>query len=95
MLSAKRCFYEALLKGTDNEILFDTLNRLYARIHQLRTVSLSRPGRPTQSIAELEELVSAIDRDDAAAAAQIAARHVTAAHEAAVEILSQPTPHST
>jgi GntR family transcriptional regulator, trigonelline degradation regulator len=89
MLSAKKSFYAALLRGAGNETLTDTLGRLHARVHQFRAVSLSRAGRASESVSELEQMVAAIDSGDGAAAADVAERHVAAAHDAAVEVLSR------
>lgn len=88
MLAAKRRFYDVLLRGADNDYLLDMLSRAHARVHQLRATSLSRPGRPQESVAELRDLVDAVNRSDAEAAARAAGLHVAAAPRAAADLLA-------
>ncbi len=85
MLAAKRHFYETLCLGAGNPVVMDLLNRLNARINLLRTSSLGAQGRLAVSIGEIQALVAALARRDAAAARQAAVAHVAAAADAALQ----------
>jgi DNA-binding GntR family transcriptional regulator len=81
LLDAKNAFYGILLAGCGNRVIGDVLTQLNNRISVLRRVSLGSPGRLPQTIAELEEVVSAIERRDGETAARLAAAHVQRAAE--------------
>jgi GntR family transcriptional regulator, trigonelline degradation regulator len=87
MLQAKSRFYDVLVEAAGNGHLRGILGGLHARVTALRGVSLSQPGRTARSLDELERLVTAIERRDAAAAARAAERHVRAAQRVAVAAL--------
>jgi DNA-binding GntR family transcriptional regulator len=70
MLERKRNFYEVLYKGAANAALHEYADLLSMRLFRLRALSLSRPGRPQQSIDEIDRAVRLIverRRDDAVA----------------------------
>lgn len=76
ILEAKRIFYDCLCAGAGNQTALDILSRLNSRISQLRILSLAQPGRFEASIAEVWELVEAIEARAPAAAYKAATRHV-------------------
>lgn len=84
IVAAKAEFYEVLCTGARNLVALELLTRLNSRINRLRFMSLSRPRRAPQSIAEIRSLVAALKRRDAEAARAIATYHVNAAAEAAL-----------
>jgi DNA-binding GntR family transcriptional regulator len=81
MLGAKDRFYGVLLEGAGNGSVRSILNGLQARVRMLRAASLSAPGRPEQTVAEIRALVEAIEARDADGAAQAASSHVERAAE--------------
>lgn len=92
-LRAKNYFYECLVAGSGNEALGDTLRLLNARIMLLRATSLRAPGRTGASLAELSEMMEALDAGDGKKARALAEHHVRNAAKAAIELLhSQMTP---
>ncbi|MFC4055748.1 GntR family transcriptional regulator [Actinomadura syzygii] len=82
-------FDELLLAGARNALLASTLAPLHARIHALRRLSLSIPGRRERSAQEYRDLVAAITDRDADRAAQLARLHVGAAKEAALAAIAK------
>ena len=81
MLRAKDRFYDVLLEGAGNGSVRSILNGLQARVRMLRAASLSAPGRPEQTVAEIRALVEAIEARDAEGAAEAASSHVERAAE--------------
>ncbi len=88
-LAAKSTFYAVLAEGAHNLVLAEMLRMLHGRITMLRATTLSQPGRPQKSIAELTDVVRAIKRRDGAAAAKACRRHVENAAALALAVLSQ------
>jgi DNA-binding GntR family transcriptional regulator len=86
-LTAKQAFYAALLKGCDNVFIERTLNMLLNRVTLLRITSMMDKGRIRHSIAEIEEMVSAIADGDAESAERLFKKHVENAAVAALRIL--------
>jgi GntR family transcriptional regulator, trigonelline degradation regulator len=82
-LAAKDKFYDVLFEGGGNEALRSISNQLHARINLLRSLSLTRPGRAAEAVAELADIVAAVAANDAEAAAKACGRHVDNAGEAA------------
>jgi len=89
MLAAKNRFYEALFDGADNATIRSILDGLRARVAVLRVTSLTAPGRPRQSVAEIGAIVEAIERRDGEGAAAAAAFHVRQAADAALAELGR------
>jgi DNA-binding GntR family transcriptional regulator len=79
MLEAKRHFYDALFEGAANGTIQDLVERLQARVTVLRATSMSQPGRAKETVEEVREIVEALERRDADAAAAACVRHVEAA----------------
>jgi DNA-binding GntR family transcriptional regulator len=92
LLRAKDAFYEVLLEGAGNAEARNILNGLQARVRVLRAASMSNPGRSKKIIAELEELMSAIERRDPDAAAQACARHLSRAEASGLKGISSFAP---
>jgi DNA-binding GntR family transcriptional regulator len=82
MLQSKDLFYDVLLKGSGNRSVHSILSGLNARVSVLRATSMRRPGRALQSLRELEQIVIAVERGDADAAARACAHHVEMAASA-------------
>jgi GntR family transcriptional regulator, trigonelline degradation regulator len=91
MLAAKDKFYDVLFEGGGNEALRSIAGTLHARVNLLRSLSLSLPGRSAESIAELAEIVAAVQAGDADAAAKACSHHVEAAGMAGFSALSEET----
>ncbi|WP_028925066.1 GntR family transcriptional regulator [Pseudonocardia acaciae] len=84
MLDAKTGFYDVLYAGCGNDVLRGQAALLQSRLYQLRARSLSRPGRPIDSIAEIEQVLELIASGDAAGAAELWSRHIRGAAAAAL-----------
>ncbi|HWL02955.1 MAG TPA: GntR family transcriptional regulator [Microbacteriaceae bacterium] len=84
MRAAKDEFYRVLIDGAGNAFLSDTLAGLQRRVSWLRALTLRSPGRPAQSVAEIGQIVAAIDAGDALKARRIAVQHVEAAAKTAL-----------
>ena len=91
MLAAKDKFYDVLFEGGGNEALRSMAGALHARVNLLRSMSLSVPGRSAESLAELAEIVAAVQAGDADAAAKACSHHVEAAGMAGFGALSEET----
>lgn len=83
---AKDRFYETL--GLHSPMVSELLARLHARIALLRRVSLMAPGRHQESVAEVGEIVEAIDSGNAALAKDLTLKHIARARDAVVEALT-------
>jgi GntR family transcriptional regulator, trigonelline degradation regulator len=90
-LAAKDKFYDILFEGGGNEALRAISSQLHARINLLRSLSLTRPGRALEAVAELADIVAAVTANDAEAAAKACSRHVDNAGEAAFGQLALET----
>jgi len=84
IVRAKRRFYDVLFEGSGNSMIGPTLNAMYARVNQLRRVSLSSPKRGPQSMREIRALLAAIKRRDPDAAYAASLHHVEQAAKAAL-----------
>lgn len=89
MLVAKKAFYDVLFEGAANQTIQEIVQGLQARVTLLRRSSLVRPGRPAESVAEVRAIVEAIERRDAAAAAEASVRHVDEAGRVVLAQLQQ------
>jgi DNA-binding GntR family transcriptional regulator len=83
LLRVKDQFYSALTAGAHNPFVVSALRTIHARAQVFRALSLSAPGRSTDSIAELDRIVSAIEAGDPAAARRACEDHVRRAGEVA------------
>jgi DNA-binding GntR family transcriptional regulator len=89
MLEAKNSFYAVLLAGADNAAMVSMLGLLQARITMLRATSMTQPGRAAEAIAEIGDIVRAIEARDGDAAATACAFHVQRAGHYALTALSE------
>lgn len=87
ILEAKDRFYEILFAGGGNIALHQTAAGLHARVRGLRSLSLSLTGRARQSVAELRDIVAAIEANDAERTARMCRRHVLNASAAGTRAL--------
>jgi GntR family transcriptional regulator, trigonelline degradation regulator len=94
LLDVKRRFYDILSQGCGNAYAARMLDRLLCRNAQLRATSLSSPDRLPRTIAEIGEIITAIENHDPAAAGAACRRHVEQAASVALAILAteQATP---
>ena len=91
LLTAKRNFYDALIQASHNMIIGEQLEGVQARISQLRRITLSKPERGLQTVAELQAVVDAIadQNEDRAHAASV--EHVMNAAAIAMNHLNEIT----
>lgn len=92
MMRAKTEFYGILLEGSGNPIVADMLRIIHTRVSQLRATSHSNPSRAKQSIAEIREIVAALETRNDEAAWYKCVRHIENAAEAALAVLATPQP---
>ncbi|MDA9433860.1 hypothetical protein XH88_19095 [Bradyrhizobium sp. CCBAU 51627] len=90
--SAKSEFYRILLEGSGNPIVADMLRIIHTRVSQLRATSHSNPSRAEPSIAEIREIVAALESRNAEAAWYKCVRHIENAAEAALSVLAVQHP---
>jgi DNA-binding GntR family transcriptional regulator len=69
-------FYEAMFAGGHKLMMHQVVKSLNGRINQLRSVTISSPGRGVDSNREMNKLLSAIAKKDGAAAAAASLEHV-------------------
>jgi DNA-binding GntR family transcriptional regulator len=89
LINAKDSFYEVLFEGGGNEALRSVTAGLHARVSVLRSLSLSVPGRSTQSLQEMRDIVDAVLAGDADAAARACSRHVEEAGRVGLQALAE------
>jgi DNA-binding GntR family transcriptional regulator len=85
MLSVKDEFYKVLYSATDNDVLWDQAKGLHHRIAQLRARSMSRNGRPAESIREIEQVMDLIRQRKSAEAEEGWRMHLRNAAQAALD----------
>jgi DNA-binding GntR family transcriptional regulator len=88
LLEAKKHFYDMLLTGSGNVTIQEIVEGLQARVTVLRALSLSQPDRATKSVAEIREIVEAVEARDPQRAADACARHVRQAARTALEAMA-------
>lgn len=84
-------FYEVMFEGCGNDILADILRGLLARVNLLRSRSMSRPGRPKESLKEMREILSRIRAGDVAGAQKAAIVHIRNARAQAEAAMPSPS----
>ena len=87
-LKQKAQFYDVMLDGASNPVLTEILRLVHTRVMMLRATTLSTEGRLPQSYDEIAEIVEAVMRNDADAAANACKRHVEQAERLARETLA-------
>lgn len=85
LIEEKNAFYRALIEASGNPIIGEMLDNVQARISQLRALTLSSEDRTPRMIAELRDVVEAIEAGDSVAATEAAHVHVAAAAKIAVD----------
>jgi GntR family transcriptional regulator, trigonelline degradation regulator len=88
LLAAKVEFYDALISGTQNTELKQFLEAITRRVTTVRAVSLSKPGRPKESVAEVQAICAAAVAGDADLAERLCREHVEHAAAAALPLLN-------
>lgn len=89
LLKKKNEFYRVLFKGCRNQVVYNILNSLLARISVLRGISLSQPQRPRKSLSEIKGILKAIKDRDPEAACTASQEHVRNAAAVALRTLSE------
>jgi DNA-binding GntR family transcriptional regulator len=84
-------FYDVLIVGTKNEELKRILDSLNRRATLARVISLSKPGRPQESLAEMDAICAAAVSGDAKLTERLCREHVK---NAAAATLPQMTDDS-
>jgi DNA-binding GntR family transcriptional regulator len=82
-------FYEVLVSGAKNAELKQILDSINRRVTLVRAVSLAKPGRAKESLAEVQAICEAAVAGDAARAEALCRQHVEHAAEAAFPRLSE------
>ena len=82
LLLAKRHFYDVFLLGAGNMYVDEMLSLVRARIWPMRSKSLTKPGRPAESLREVQALLAAVQAGDEAAAEQAMMAHIRNAAQA-------------
>ncbi|MBC2860938.1 GntR family transcriptional regulator [Stappia sp. 28M-7] len=91
LILATTTFYEVMFQGCTNDILADILRGLLARVNLLRSRSMSRPGRPKESLKEMRDILSCIRARDVPGAQQAAITHIRNARAQARAAMPAPT----
>jgi len=87
LLDVKNEFYSILMEGCGNSVVGGMLTLLNNRVTMLRRTSLSAPGRLTETLKELDEIVTAIEQRDSRLAGELCAAHVATAAAVAMKAL--------
>jgi DNA-binding GntR family transcriptional regulator len=85
LLRAKDAIYDVLLEGAGSPAIRSILGGLQARVRMLRAASLSQPGRPQRSVAEMRRLCDAVEARDGDAAAEACLTHITRAATSGID----------
>ena len=88
IIKEKDIFYDIILKGCGNKILYTVTRSLHARIVLLRSTSLSKPERLSYTISEIKDIVSAVQKRDPDMAWNACMKHVEQAEAAALQVIS-------
>ncbi len=81
-------FYDEIFAAAGNVPLRQILKGLHGRVSYLRTVSMSQPGRPAESLKEVQALLEAMKAGDALEAARLSTAHIEAARTWAFRALA-------
>lgn len=76
VLEIKTLLYDVILAGAGNDTLAQIINSLNTRVWILRRMSLRSPNRNIQMMAEVEEIVAAVEAKDPVRARAACIRHV-------------------
>lgn len=89
ILTAKNELYDLLFRGASNPVLHQTVKALQRRVNQLRELTLRQPGRPAQSLDEIQRMAAAIEARDPLVARAAAVHHVEQAGRTVLRALDQ------
>ena len=89
MVRSKTLFYDALIAGGGNLELKQLLDMINRRVTSVRAISLSKPGRPKESVDEVRAICDAAVSGDADLAEKLCRQHVENAAAAALPQLEQ------
>jgi GntR family transcriptional regulator, trigonelline degradation regulator len=89
VIAANAEFYAALTAGAGNEALRQVLGTIHNRLALFRFSSTRWPGRTERSVVELSAIADAVSARDPAAAEAACVRHIEAAAELALLMLSE------
>ena len=89
LVQAKNEFYAVLLQSCGNAIAREILTGLNNRINALRRLSMSQPGRLSDTVKELREIIVAIRNRDADLASRLCAEHVSKAADIALAVMAE------
>ncbi|MGE3150981.1 MAG: FCD domain-containing protein, partial [Pseudorhodoplanes sp.] len=78
---------EILFDGCGNRLIFDTEQKLRARISFLRLLTLTDDSRLKDTVVEHEAIVSAIEKRDVEGARIACEKHVASAGKVALKLL--------
>lgn len=87
LIDIKDEFYRALFDGAGNATLAEMMDKLQARISVLRRTSFSRPGRLSESIEEISQIIDSIRSGEPDRAERASRFHVERACAAALPFL--------
>jgi DNA-binding GntR family transcriptional regulator len=88
LLIAKAGFYGVLFEGCGNQIIGQVLTQLNNRMVLCKRLSLSVEGRLTETIEEIENLVTAIESRDVERAGELSEFHVSKAEQTVLQSLA-------
>lgn len=91
LLAAKNHFYDVLMAGPGNALIAGFLRQLNNRVTMMRRLSLSRPGRLRETVAELDAIIDAIEEHNGELAGKLCKLHV----ENAARIVLDNIPETT
>ena len=89
IVKATAQFYDVVLGACGNELVRRLINSLHARITYLRATSVSQPGRPPDSLAEMRRLVAALKSGDADKAQAVCIEHIDRAAAVGLAVLER------
>ncbi|WP_261165511.1 GntR family transcriptional regulator [Microbacterium sp. Marseille-Q6965] len=87
--AANQAFHEALWAASHSPTLVDLLDRLGLHLRRYPTSTLDSDDRWHEALAEHDGIIDAIARQDAAAARELAERHMSAAREARLRMYAR------
>lgn len=87
IIKVKNDFYNIIFEGCGNKLAHSFIKSLFIRIGFLRSLSLSLPGRPMESLQEIKLIARAIERRDPSAAETASRNHIKKAESNALGIL--------
>ncbi len=92
-------FYAVLVRTCGNRTVATILQSLQDRVASLRLVTLTQPGRAAQSVVEMQQMVTAVQRGTPQEAERACVEHVQRAAVVAAQVFQQqepqPSPTST